>query len=87
LTVEYRAVRREADQSVGNGDGVETARLEVPNEDVRRPHPVELLVVERHVASSLEAKSRVSPDLSQVQRRRELLHNATQRPIVKVASN
>ena len=33
-----------------HGDGVKQAVLEVANEHVRRPHPVELAVVQRHAA-------------------------------------
>jgi len=84
LTVEDRAVRRQTDQPIGHGDRVEATGLEVANEHVGRPHAVELFVVERHVAVSRESESLVAPDLSQVQRRRVFLHNATHRPIKAV---
>ena len=46
LTVEYSSIGRESNESVWNGDRVEDAGLEVANEHVRRPHAVELAMVE-----------------------------------------
>ena len=76
LAVEDRSVRRESDEAVRHGDGVEDAGLEVAHEDVGRPHAVELAVVERHaaVAARLERQALVLPHLAQVQRHRKLLH-------------
>jgi len=66
LTVEYRAVRRQSYESVGYGDGVEDAGLEVADEHVGCPHPVKLAVVQSDaaVSSRVECESVVLPDLA-----------------------
>ena len=73
LAVEDRAVRRQADEPVGDGDGVKQAVLEVADEHVRRPHAVELAVVQRDAAAAVlvaierrECQPLVAPDLTQV---------------------
>jgi len=78
LAVEDRAVRRQSNETVGHGDGVKQAVLEVANEDVGRPHAVELTVMERHAVAviplvTFERQSLIAPDLAQVQRRRVFL--------------
>ena len=83
LAVEDRAVRREANEAVRHGDGVEQAVLEVADEHVRGPHAVELAMVQRHAATAVilvksgERQTLVAPDLTQVQRRRVLLVHTT----------
>ena len=76
LAVEYRAVRRQSNESVGNGDRVEDAGLEIAHEHVGRPHPVELAMVQRDaaVAARVERQPVVLPDLTEVDRHGELLY-------------
>ena len=85
LAVQDRAVGGQPDEPVGHGDGVKQAVLEVADEDVRRPHAVELAVVQRHAAATAvveagERQTLVAPDLTQVQRRRVFLSYAHESP-------
>ena len=74
LTVKNGSIRRESDESVWNGDGVERARFEIANEDVWGPHPVKLLVVQSDGSVVvMECQAVITPHLAKVQSRREFL--------------
>jgi len=69
LTIEDRAVRRQADETVGHCDGVKQAVLEVAYEDIWRPHAVKLAVVKGNAATVCsfitgKRQSLVTPDLT-----------------------
>lgn len=63
LTVENRSIWGETDQTVRNGDRMEHACLEVPNEDIRGPYTIELVVVQGYTGNKETRRlHRMKPD-------------------------